>query len=185
MKRFGILLLMALGAAVAAQAQKPANCSTSGGYPCAGLTWSAPQCLATVTLNAPVGTPPTQTEASGPCDAAVLRCMGGSCSAATLPALAGTTGALPNGDLGTGNGWVVLTQSFAQTTSASNTYYDNNGLAYGGDYNYVVLLEWTGSGGGVWSAYSNIFQLQMPEAPTPTLTPSAPSAATGLTATTV
>jgi hypothetical protein len=91
--------------------------------------------------------------------------MGGNCGAGTLPTLWGTAGAIPSGSLGSENTWTALTQNFAETSTSGGPYYDNNGLVYSGLYNYVVLLQWTGSYGGTWSDYSGITSVTLPAAP--------------------
>ena len=137
------------------QATPPANCSTSTGFPCAKLTSSVVSCSATATFNGPNGS-----QDSGPCLIGVLRCTG-SCTAASLPVQTGTP---PQTLVGNAT-WKVLTSTLAQSAFTA-TYYDNASLAYSTTYTYALVAEYSGSGGGVWSAYSSPFQLVFGTAPT-------------------
>jgi hypothetical protein len=164
---WGVLLFVAC--AVIAIAQVPTNCSTATGYPCSKNTWEVVSCSPTITNNGPGGS-----QDSGPCIAAMLRCVGtaATCSASSLPV---QTGAAPQAFVGNAT-WKVVTSTFGQTSPAGGPYYDNSGLLYNATYWYAVAVEYSGAGGGLWSAYSAPFQISFGAAPqAPLGTPATPA----------
>jgi hypothetical protein len=147
----------------------PAKCNTAAGYPCTKSTWSVASCTQTPTYGGPNGS-----QDSGPCYAGVLRCTGSTnvCTTASLPV---QTGSPPQVLMGN-TMWTALIGNFPQTTTSSDAFYDNSGLNYQTVYTYVITVEYTGSGGGVWSAYSAPFQDAFGPAPqAPAGTPATPT----------
>lgn len=179
MKRFfpilALLAFLVIPAASHAQATKPANCATAAGHPCTLSTWTGPSCAATVTTD-----PTTGKQTAGPCIAALLRCTGtaATCPTSTLPTISTTAGA----SIASNSSWTVLEQTLAQTTAAG-AWYDVNTLAYNSTYTYVIVLEFSGAGGGLWSGYSGTFPVSFGAAPAAPL--GTPAAATSPAVTTV
>lgn len=136
----------------------PTNCNTNGGYPCTKSTWNVASCTTTPTYGGPNGS-----QDSGPCIAGILRCKGSTntCTVASLPTQTGSPPQVLNGNAM----WNAIVGNIPQTTYTSDPYYDNNALQYNTIYTYVVTTMYSGSGGGVWSAYSAPFQVAFGTAP--------------------
>lgn len=164
LRKIGLGFLFAIAAVAIAIAQTaPPNCNTAGGQPCSKTSWNVASCSSTVTHNGPNGA-----QDGGPCTIAILRCTGSAttCTTASLPPQNGAAGNPPAGNAL----WKVLTSSLAQTTTAGGPYFDNVGLAYNTTYFYTVIAEYSGAGGGVWSAYPATFSsVVFGAAPTPPL----------------